>query len=358
MSYSTTTSRAPSGSAGGAGSGALRSPAVSCSGAVGCAPATSPGSSAGMTRRSRRPVVRRSFKTTLTARRCSQELNALSPRNERTLSHSRTKTSCVRSSASRASPVRRRQSAYTRPACRRYNSRKAVWSPACARATRSSGGGTELRRRRLQQRLERNLRQANPRQIAQPPLELFLQFVQARALLGDLRLRLILDLGHARPHGHHLGVDQGVHTIAHLLLGGGDLLAQHGAEARGDRLIEIRAHGEGRVMQLAREPRLHIEVRNTRHRPPDQVADRRVAERRVARPAHIARPNRKARANRVTIEIETELRGGRAGIESQRHAGNLEYRKANTAHDRSGSIDWNTMQMIEHHACAELWPSR
>src|SRR5438445_957155 len=152
MSYSTNTSRAPSGRSAMARSRSMLSPSSDVPGFF----SRTAGSSARVTRRSRRPVVRRSFKTTLTASRCSQELNALSPRNEPNLSHSRTKTSWVRSSASRASPVRRRHNAYTRPACCRYRSRKAVWSPACARATRSSGGGTELRRRRVLRRLERN----------------------------------------------------------------------------------------------------------------------------------------------------------------------------------------------------------
>src|SRR2546425_700589 len=54
----------------------MLTPADPGRGAACCAPTTMSGSSAGMTRRSRRLVVRRSFRTTLTARRCSQQLYA------------------------------------------------------------------------------------------------------------------------------------------------------------------------------------------------------------------------------------------------------------------------------------------
>src|SRR5262245_20579874 len=107
MSKSTNTSRAPSGSSAIARSRSMPRPSIVPRGLF----SRTAGSAAGVTRRSRRLVVRRSLKTTFTASRCSQELNALSPRNEPSLSQSRTKTSCVRSSASRTSPVRRRQSA-------------------------------------------------------------------------------------------------------------------------------------------------------------------------------------------------------------------------------------------------------
>src|SRR6266545_1578147 len=68
-------------------------------------------------------------------------------------------------------------------------------------------------------------------QLPQALLEILLHFIDARALLRDLGLRLGLDLVHARAHRAHLGVDQRIHAIAHLLLRRGDLLAEHRAQA-------------------------------------------------------------------------------------------------------------------------------
>src|SRR5467141_3381090 len=83
----------------------------------------------------------------------------------------------------------------------------------------------------------------------QPLLELFLHLIQARPLLRDLGLRLVLYVVHARAYRAHLVVDQGVHAVPQLLFRRGDLLAEHRAQARCDRLIEIRPHGEVRMMQ-------------------------------------------------------------------------------------------------------------
>src|SRR2546423_3127388 len=96
----------------------------------------------------RPPPARRSISTRFTASRCSHEENALSPRNDASLRHACTNTSCVRSSASAALPVSLRQSAYIRPTCARYSSWNADWSPCWARrttsVTRGPGEGTLL----------------------------------------------------------------------------------------------------------------------------------------------------------------------------------------------------------------------
>src|SRR2546425_343643 len=145
MSCSTKTSRAPSGSAAMARSRSIPNPAV----AARPGRSRAAGSSAGRTRCSRRWVARRSASTTFTASRCSHEEKALSPRNVPRRCQARTKTSCVRSSASAALPVSRRHSAYSRPAHSRYSPSNAASSPACARRTTSvtpgeerGGGGT------------------------------------------------------------------------------------------------------------------------------------------------------------------------------------------------------------------------
>src|SRR5436190_1655202 len=116
-SYSTNTSRAPGGSAATARSRSRASPGLESRPRPGCSSA--PGSSVANTRRVRRRVVRRLMNTTFTVRRYSHDPNALSPRKLPSRSHARTKASCVSSSASRASAVSRRHSAYTRPACSR-----------------------------------------------------------------------------------------------------------------------------------------------------------------------------------------------------------------------------------------------
>src|SRR5258706_6126155 len=149
-------------------------------------------------------------------------------------------------------------------------------------------------------------------QLPEPLFEVLLELVDPRALLLDLSLRLCLDLGHPRPYRRNLGVDQRVDASAHLFLGGVDLRAELGPQPRRDCLIEVRAHGEGWMLQRAREPRFDIEIRDARYGAPYQIADRAVRESRVARPPHVARANREPRVNRVAVQTEAELRRGGA----------------------------------------------
>src|SRR3989441_9993992 len=114
-SYSTKTSRAPGGRAATARSRSKPRPGFDSRPGR----SSAPGSSVANTRCARRRAARRPMKTTFTARRYNQEENALSPRKVANRSHARTNASCVSSSASLASAVSRRHSAYTRPTCSR-----------------------------------------------------------------------------------------------------------------------------------------------------------------------------------------------------------------------------------------------
>src|SRR4051812_21359074 len=178
-------------------------------------------------------------------------------------------------------------------------------------------------------------RKPEPRELAQALLELFLQLVQLRALLRDLSLRLVLHFSHLRSHRSHLVVHKGIDAVAELLLGRGDLLAEHRAQSRCDDLIEIRADREIGMVQRAGEPGLDVEVRDAGDGPPDEIADLAVRKSGISRPGHVARTDREACADRIAVEIETELGGGRARIEAQRYARNRENRKANTADSRA-----------------------
>ena len=109
--------------------------------------------------------------------------------------------------------------------------------------------------------------------VAQTLLERALQLIDPGPLLRHLRLGLRLDVGHSRADRSHLVIDPCIDAGAHLLLRDCDLFAKHGAQSRGDRLIEVRPHGELRVMQLTRDPRLELEIRNARHGAPDELAD-------------------------------------------------------------------------------------
>jgi len=88
-------------------------------------------------------------------------------------------------------------------------------------------------------------------QLPQPLLEILLELVDPRALLCDLLLSLCLHLAHARANRSHLVVDQGIHAITHLPFRRGDLFAKDRARSGRDRLIEVRSHGEVRMMQRA-----------------------------------------------------------------------------------------------------------
>src|SRR5204862_3442411 len=159
-------------------------------------------------------------------------------------------------------------------------------------------------------------------------------------------------------HGADLVLYERIHTSPHLRFGGGDLLAKNRAQPRRDRLIEIRAHGEVRTVQRARQPGLYLEVRDARDRAPDQITDRAVRESGIARPAHVAGPNHEARVDRVTIEIEAELRRGGAGIEPQWHARNLECREPDPPHRRPRGIDGDAVQMVEQQPGTEFGTRR
>ena len=139
-----------------------------------------------------------------------------------------------------------------------------------------------------------------------------------------------------------------------LPLRGGDLFAEHRAQAGRDRLIEIRAHGEVRMMQRAREPRLDVEIRDAGDGLPDQTADRAVRETGVARPPHVRRADGEPRPNGVAVQREAELRGAGARIERERHAGDVESGQRDAADTCARGVDRNGAHMIERRARGEL----
>src|SRR6202171_846436 len=144
MSWSTKTFRAPGGSLAIA---SARSILSMCIGARANSVHRSSPTSLSSVLEASLPSVFLAFKTTLTARRCSQVEKALSPLNCGSFSQVLTNTSCVSSSPLVLLPLIRVHSEYTLLACDRYSRSNAWRSPAAAKATSVEspiGTGTTL----------------------------------------------------------------------------------------------------------------------------------------------------------------------------------------------------------------------
>ena len=69
----------------------------------------------------------------------------------------------------------------------------------------------------------------------------------------------------------------------------------------------------------------------------------------------MCRADREARVDRVAVQSETELRRGRARVEPQGHARDLERRQRDSTDRCTTRIDRNVAHVIEQCANGELW---